>query len=93
VTVGVCHRPIAFRLKGHETEVRMLWSSSITAIVGIDCTILPRRCFQQSAWRECDGEEKGGYVFDKNFEMWQVCNRIGRPSCPRGGSSAEMAAS
>jgi hypothetical protein len=40
--------------------------------------------FQQSAWRECDGEEKRKYVFDKKFEMLRACNRIG---------SAEMAAS
>jgi hypothetical protein len=39
----------------------MLWSSSITAIIGIDCTpALSGDVFQQSAWRECDGEEKRG---------------------------------
>ena len=55
----------------------MLWSSSITAIVGIDCTVLPRRCFSAKCVARMRWRGKRRYVFDNNFEMWRVCNRIG----------------
>jgi len=43
------------------------------------------KCVARMRWRG-----KRRYVFDNNFEMWRVCNRIGCPSCPRGGSSAVL---
>jgi hypothetical protein len=76
----------------------MLWSSSITAIVGIDYTVFAaRRCFPQSAWRECDGEEKREYELKKimgcckfatgwGSSALQKDRQICRPRCKIGRS-------
>jgi hypothetical protein len=60
----------------------MLRSSSITAIVGIDCTISATLAWaigiQTKGWRECDVEKIKSGTLDEIYEVLRTRNKLAR---------------